>query len=452
MAGRIGLWSRSCGLSARLAEAKAIALADEAELLARWLRNDILSVAGPEYAIRRDLFNFVVAELRVREPACPHRIRPVRTLLEKQRDNLLAFAVELDRDLAALAQEWQISVTTAREVLQVQSLPTWDPKRWRREASLLPEPPPVPPQGGQRFWKSYFGPPPYRMLGVVPLLSLGQQGHVKIALFSHAKPRSGLAETYKSIRTRIELLRRNWEGKVFMVTSPQTADGKSTIASNLAICMAQSGRKVLLIDADLRRPSQHTLHGLPRSPGLTEVLNDQMPFHQAVQQTEIDNLDFLAAGAEVSYPAELLATDRLGTLLRELRQAYDLVLLDTSPLLVVTDPSVIAVVIDGILLIVRAAVTRRLDAERSQDLLKALETPVLGLVINGINPGQVGYGYLYGYGAYGRASSSGNGDDPAPGLLSDLASAPAKVPRIEHNAMYGHSTADSANGHSTADS
>ena len=123
-------------LYARPAEAKAIALADEVALLARWLRDDILSVAGPEYAIRRDLFDFVVAELRARESACPQRIGPVRTLLEKQRDNLLAFAVELDRELAALAQEWQISVTTAREVLQVQSLPTWDPKRWRREAAL----------------------------------------------------------------------------------------------------------------------------------------------------------------------------------------------------------------------------------------------------------------------------------------------------------------------------
>ena len=122
--------------SARRAEAEAIALADEVALLARWLRDDILSVAGPEYAIRRELFDFVVAELRAREPACPHRIRPVRTLLENQRDNLLAFAVELDRDLAALAREWQIGVTTAREVLQVQALPTWDPKRWRREAAL----------------------------------------------------------------------------------------------------------------------------------------------------------------------------------------------------------------------------------------------------------------------------------------------------------------------------
>jgi hypothetical protein len=122
--------------SARLAEVKAIALADEVGLLARWLQNDILAVAGPECAIRRDLLDFVVAELLAREAACPRRIRPVRTLLENQRDNLLAFAVELDRDLAGLAQEWQISETTAREVLHVQALPTRDPKRWEREAAL----------------------------------------------------------------------------------------------------------------------------------------------------------------------------------------------------------------------------------------------------------------------------------------------------------------------------
>jgi transposase-like protein len=121
---------------ARSAEAKAIALADDVALLIRWLQHDILSVAGPEHAIRRDLFDFVVAELSARESACSHRIKPVRTMLENQRDNLLAFAAELDRDLAALAQEWQISVTTAREVLHVQSLPTWDSKRWRREAAL----------------------------------------------------------------------------------------------------------------------------------------------------------------------------------------------------------------------------------------------------------------------------------------------------------------------------
>src|SRR5262249_54577333 len=107
---------------ARSAEAKAIALADDVAMLARWLRDDILSVAGPAYAIRRDLFDFVVAELRARESACPHRIRPVRTVLENQRENLLAFAGELDRELGALAQEWQIGVMTTREILQVQAL------------------------------------------------------------------------------------------------------------------------------------------------------------------------------------------------------------------------------------------------------------------------------------------------------------------------------------------
>lgn len=121
---------------ARQAEAKAVGLAEDVAVLARWLREDILSVAGPESAIRGALYDFVVAELRFREPACPHRIRPVRQLLENQRDHLLAFAVALDRDLAALAQQWQISPATARAALEMQALPVCDPRRWRRETAL----------------------------------------------------------------------------------------------------------------------------------------------------------------------------------------------------------------------------------------------------------------------------------------------------------------------------
>jgi hypothetical protein len=121
---------------ARSVEAKAIALAEAVGLLAHWLQYDILSVAGPKYAIRSDLFDFVVAELLARESACPHQIKPVRTMLENQRDNLLAFTVQLDRDLENLAQDWQIGMATAREVLEVQCLPTWDPKRWSRVATL----------------------------------------------------------------------------------------------------------------------------------------------------------------------------------------------------------------------------------------------------------------------------------------------------------------------------
>jgi hypothetical protein len=121
---------------ARQAEAEAITLADDVALLARWLRDDILSVAGPEAAIRGALYDFVVTELRAREPACSHRIKPVRQLLENQREALLAFAVALDRDLADLAQRWQISPVTARAVLELQAMPACDRRRWPREAVL----------------------------------------------------------------------------------------------------------------------------------------------------------------------------------------------------------------------------------------------------------------------------------------------------------------------------
>src|SRR4051794_28216683 len=121
---------------ARQAEARAITLAGDVALLARWLREDILSVAGPESAIRRLLYDFVAAELHAREPACPHRIKPVRQLLENQREHLLAFAVGLDRALEALAQQWEIGSATARAILEMQALPEYDPRRWRREVAL----------------------------------------------------------------------------------------------------------------------------------------------------------------------------------------------------------------------------------------------------------------------------------------------------------------------------
>jgi capsular exopolysaccharide synthesis family protein len=159
-----------------------------------------------------------------------------------------------------------------------------------------------------------------------------------------------------------------------------------------------------------------------------------MPFREAVQTTPVENLDLLAAGSEVSNPAELLATDRLGALIGDVRQAYDCVIVDCSPLLVVTDPSIVAVLTDGMLLVIRAEVTRRLDAERTQELLTALETNVLGLVINGINPAQggygYGYGYLCGYGTYGRSNPSGNDEALARELRSVLANGSAELPAI----------------------
>jgi hypothetical protein len=130
---------------ARPAEARAVALAEDVALLVRWLREDILTVAGPDHATRATLYDWVVAELRAREPQCPHRLRPLRTLLENQRDALLAFAAVLDQELAALAEEFAVPVATVRSILQTQALPGGEPQRWQRQAGLWQ-------QLGERYW------------------------------------------------------------------------------------------------------------------------------------------------------------------------------------------------------------------------------------------------------------------------------------------------------------
>jgi len=117
-------------------EVRAVALADDVATLLQWLREDILSLGGPDHTMRRELFDFIVAELRSREPLCPHRIGSVVRALTNQRDDLLAFAAGLDRDLAVLAAEFQVAVETARAVLNVELLPLDAPSRWRREAAL----------------------------------------------------------------------------------------------------------------------------------------------------------------------------------------------------------------------------------------------------------------------------------------------------------------------------
>ncbi len=130
---------------ARPAETRAVALAQDVAVLVRWLRQDILGVAGPDHATRCELYDWVVAQLRAREAQCPHRIGPVRTLLENQRDAVLAFAAALDEELAALAADYAVPVATVRSVLHVQALPGATAQRWQRQAELWQ-------QLGSRYW------------------------------------------------------------------------------------------------------------------------------------------------------------------------------------------------------------------------------------------------------------------------------------------------------------
>lgn len=247
--------------------------------------------------------------------------------------------------------------------------------------------------------------PPDRLLGADDL-----------TLLCHHAPRSFLAEAFRSARTSLEFLRRNRDVQILLVSSPSPGDGKTTSVSNLAISLAHAGRRVLLIDGDLRKPSLHAIYNLDHDRGLTRALHGGLPVAEIIQSTAITNLDLITSGPRVPNPAEQLASERFGALLGELRACYDVILIDSSPLLAVTDPSIISAVADAMLLVVRIEDARRQDAERTTDLLRTLGTPVLGVVINGVSRRQIGYGYGASYGTDSGRPATAIGAVPADSL------------------------------------
>ena len=240
------------------------------------------------------------------------------------------------------------------------------------------------------------------VLGQVALLPKRRSGAMgPIGLISDAKPNSYWAEVYRAIRINIDFLRRrNQRLQVLLVTSPYPGDGKTTTASNLAISFALAGRRVLLIDADLRSPSLDKVHGLRREHGLSHLLKDLLPLHQVVQRSKIENLKVITIGPEVRNPDELLSSPRLKELLDEARQAYDVILLDSSPLLTVVDPAIVGAVVDGVILVARPGTLRRRDVEHVLELLKIGGASILGMLINGIS--REDRNYSYDYLSYGR--------------------------------------------------
>ncbi|MDR3635937.1 MAG: polysaccharide biosynthesis tyrosine autokinase [Isosphaeraceae bacterium] len=230
---------------------------------------------------------------------------------------------------------------------------------------------------------------------VLQLTSLGQVPQLPEALatrLEHAglicqgMPRSPAAEAYKVVRANIELARRGRDLRVILVTSPREHEGRTTVASNLAVCLAQAGRRVLLVDADLRHPSLHAIYSLARERGLAQVLRGAQPLGRAVQATGVAGLEVLCSGPEVPNPAELLSSTHLHDTLARAREAYDVVIVDSPPLLTVADTSILGTAADATLLVVRASQTRRVDARHATEILSGLGTPLLGAVVNGVGP------------------------------------------------------------------
>lgn len=232
-----------------------------------------------------------------------------------------------------------------------------------------------------------------QVLGAVPGFQATQAANralvestgISSAVCYYHRPGSHEAEAYRTVRTAIFSATRETGEKVIQFSSPEPGDGKTTSAVNLAVAMAQSGKRVLLVDADLRRPTVHVLLGLANRLGLAEVLHGDIQWETAVQPTRIDGLSVIPSGACPDNPAELLSAPTLGQLLRQARTDYDYVLVDSPPLLAVTDPCIIAPHTDGMLLVIRILKNKRAALQRAREAIDTHGIRLYGVVANDLS-------------------------------------------------------------------
>jgi capsular exopolysaccharide synthesis family protein len=232
-------------------------------------------------------------------------------------------------------------------------------------------------------------------------------------LCTHFRPKSLDAEAYRAVRTALYFSTQGTGRKVIQVTSPNKGDGKSLTIANLAITIAQSGKKILLIDADCRRPRQHKIFGIEPEAGLANVLIGEVGHDAVIVPTSVPGLSLLPCGPIPPNPSELLISPRFTEILEMAREAYDYVLVDTPPLLAVTDPCVVAGRIDGLFLTIRLSRKGRPDAERAREILHGLGVKIFGIVVNGVTRGNAGiysaatYDYSYSYEDYQQDNEQG---------------------------------------------
>ncbi|MCU1311072.1 MAG: capsular exopolysaccharide family, partial [Candidatus Angelobacter sp.] len=225
-----------------------------------------------------------------------------------------------------------------------------------------------------------------------------------ISLLAHARPKSEVAESYRALRTSILLSSIGSAPKVIMVTSALPQEGKTTTSINTAIVLAQKGGKVLLVDADMRRPSIHQTFKLRNRSGLSTILTGSNTTEQLVVASPIlPNLFVLPAGPPPPHPAELLGSEAMRDLLNSWRNQYDHIIVDTPPVLSVTDAVLLSVEMDTVLLVIRSAQTSKDALRRSRDVLSQVNAKVMGVVVNAIDlQSPDAYYYYYGSNYAGR--------------------------------------------------
>lgn len=209
-------------------------------------------------------------------------------------------------------------------------------------------------------------------------------------------PKAPVSEQFRTIRTNIEFSGVDEQIQVIMVTSSGPMEGKSTTTANLAVVFAQQDKKVLLVDADLRKPTVHYTFNQLNNFGLTSVLSGQVQLKAAANVTDIPNLSVLTSGPIPPNPAELLGSKSMAKFIDEARENYDMILFDTPPILAVTDAQVLGTQCDGSVLVVFSGKTEMEHAKKAKELLEATKSKLLGAVLNGKKLQNSDYYYYYG--------------------------------------------------------
>jgi capsular exopolysaccharide synthesis family protein len=243
------------------------------------------------------------------------------------------------------------------------------------------------------------------VLGVVPSMSR-RQSIVARGQKVYLDSNSRTAEAYRTIRTAVFFGAPKGEAKTILVTSPAAVDGKTTLVSNLAIAMAQAGQKTLILDADFRKPMQHKIFEVNhQDSGLSSVLAGITTLEEAIRPTEVKGLELMPCGPDIPNPSEILNSESFAKLLELLSNKYDRVVIDSPPVMPVTDAQILGAICDITLLVLRAEKSTRKNSQQARDGLLSVGAHLLGVVVNDV-PRKSRYGYYYGgygyhYGYYG---------------------------------------------------
>lgn len=223
----------------------------------------------------------------------------------------------------------------------------------------------------------------------------------KRPIITETNPKSPISEAYRTLRTNIEFSAVDEQLQVIMLTSAGPGEGKSTTATNLAVTYAQADKKVLIIDADLRKPTMHHTFMKSNRRGLTNILAGQAIHSEVIMDTHIPNLEVLPSGPIPPNPSEMLSSKRMISFLAEMRERYGIIIVDTPPALAVTDAQIMATRCDGVILVVNSGEVKREVALKVKLNLEHVKARILGVVLNNIDKkhGESYYYYYY----YGEA-------------------------------------------------